>query len=120
MLSSLAFAGGNNQFIVVVIINTQGNPLFARGNVIYFPKILKILDYSIPENYVKLKELPEMPHFRCLQEGGFLGGSSGFLSRTQRGSLRLRMLFGRVEITSAPKNERFGQTSVCLQVPHDN
>lgn len=68
MLSSLAFVGGNNQFIV--IINTQGNPVFARGNVIYFSKILKILDYNVQKNYLKLKEVPEMP--RELQ--GFAGG----------------------------------------------
>lgn len=65
--SSLALVGGNNQFIV--IINTQGNPLFARENVVYLPKTLKILDYNVQKNYVELKELPEMPHFRCLQVG---------------------------------------------------
>lgn len=48
VLSSLAFVGRNNQFIV--IINTQGNPPFARGTVIYFPKILKILGYNVQKN----------------------------------------------------------------------
>lgn len=53
MSSRLAFVAGNDSFIII-IINTRGNPLFARENAIYFPIILKILDCNVEKKYMKL------------------------------------------------------------------
>lgn len=52
MSSTLAFVGGNN--LLIIIIDTRGNSLFAKENAIYFLITLKNPDCNVEKKYMKL------------------------------------------------------------------